>query len=41
MSQDFSFKGVQPHEKDKRSSSDEAYILPSWHDYKHQIFKLP
>ena len=22
-------------------SSDKAYIFPSWHDYKHQIFKLP
>ena len=24
-----------------RTSSDKAYIFPSWHDYKHQIFKLP
>ena len=26
---------------DERSSSDKAYIFPSWHDYKTLIFKLP
>ena len=25
----------------QRSSSDKAYIFPSWHDYKTLIFKLP
>ena len=24
----------------KRSSSDKVYIFPSWHNYKHQIFKF-
>ena len=27
--------------KIQRSSSDKAYIFPSWHDYKTEIFKLP
>ena len=41
ISYNMQFIPCEPSRGVQRSSSDKAYIFPSWHDYKHQIFKLP